>query len=597
MAEMGDFSPQMNEDIQTREQRFREEIQNVLDQYRKIETQQLYEEVTRVVREECETVLKNMKKEVKGVVNGRTKDYASLKKKLRDLQAQTDPEDLEKHPKSKEHKYLRKKRTLQNLQANPDRVPKDYEFLVTQVTNLKEELENQPQKVPNFRAWVGWGASVYEHPEMGDLAGVRIGLYLPDHIPTVVKEIDKRFHRRWLFGTVTGGRNITVDRNLDVQKHLNGRWHSEGPDGTVDHWEHYGYRSWQVVVELKEPLCEKLASLRETVKTLHLRSLRVEIQIGTVVTQAWAEVQHNIIYKNPDNIIATRTMKRMIDATNGLAITTDIILTELEKGLGKAGRQHFRDGPEFLSWFQSRYMSRMDDEERQRWKCSEEFATVFIDVLNWIHPEGSRPNLTGWEQRVPKPCRDEFNNLIENRKLLKFKKTSATADITKLLVRTMPIDPKSLAEKVYRERKTHKQDVEQIMTKACSQDPTEETTEQSEQTSERTVHAEPTEVHMEQGEVYTQQTVFHVEQTGVKRKIEALDEVGGEGGEDTQRKKGKWESPIKSPSRTISSEDGDPNMDVVDLMNQQIATQKDTAEDSYRESDSEDDDDGDLVFS
>ncbi|KAI1364771.1 hypothetical protein F5Y08DRAFT_306059 [Xylaria arbuscula] len=393
MIEMSHFSSQTDEDIRRREQRFREEVQFMLNQYRRRETQQLYEELTRFVREECENLLKNIKKKVKGVVHGRTKDYASLKKKLKDLQAQDNPEDLKKHPNSEEHKYLRKKKKLQNLQANPNRVPKDYEFLVTQVTNLKEELD-QPQQVPNFKAWVGWGASVFEHPEMGDLAGVRIGLYLPDHIPTVAKEIDKRFHRRWLFGTVTGGRNITVDRNLDVQKHLNGRWHSEGPDGTVDHWEHYGYRSWQVVVELKEPLCEKLASFRETMKKIGLKSLRVEIQIGTVVTQAWAEVQHNIIYKNPDNIIATRTMKRMIDAINGLAITTDIMLRELEKGLESAGRQHFKDGSEFLSWFQTRYTSRMEEEERQRWECDEAYATEFITVLNWIHLEESQSSLT-----------------------------------------------------------------------------------------------------------------------------------------------------------------------------------------------------------
>ncbi|KAJ3568227.1 hypothetical protein NPX13_g6496 [Xylaria arbuscula] len=404
----------------------------------------------------------------------------------------------------------------------------------TREGDLKEELD-QPQQVPNFKAWVGWGASVFEHPEMGDLAGVRIGLYLPDHIPTVAKEIDKRFHRRWLFGTVTGGRNITVDRNLDVQKHLNGRWHSEGPDGTVDHWEHYGYRSWQVVVELKEPLCEKLASFRETMKKIGLKSLRVEIQIGTVVTQAWAEVQHNIIYKNPDNIIATRTMKRMIDAINGLAITTDIMLRELEKGLESAGRQHFKDGSEFLSWFQTRYTSRMEEEERQRWECDEAYATEFITVLNWIHLEESQSSLTWWEQKVPKPCRDEFNKLIENKKLLKLEKTTAKADISKLLVRTMNIDPKALAEKAEREHNSHKQDVEQVMKEAHAQKLVEESIEQTERTTERTEH---TEEQVEQREIYTEQTEVHTEQTRLKRKAEELEELDED---DTQRKKRRWE--------------------------------------------------------
>ena len=73
-----------------------------------------------------------------------------------------------------------------------------------------------------------------------------------------------------------------------------------------------------MVVEWKEPLPEEF------------KLPRVEIQVGTVVTQAWAEVQHNIIYKDPDGILTTPNMKRIIDAINGLAITTDIMLKELE---------------------------------------------------------------------------------------------------------------------------------------------------------------------------------------------------------------------------------------------------------------------------
>ncbi|GAB1319930.1 hypothetical protein MFIFM68171_10140 [Madurella fahalii] len=67
--------------------------------------------------------------------------------------------------------------------------------------------------------------------------------------------------------------------------------------------------------------------------------LRVEIQIGTVVTQAWAEVQHNIIYKGPKDIQVTPTMKRMIDAINGLAITIDIMLIKLERSQAQAEKE------------------------------------------------------------------------------------------------------------------------------------------------------------------------------------------------------------------------------------------------------------------
>ncbi|GAW25937.1 putative ankyrin repeat protein [Rosellinia necatrix] len=72
------------------------------------------------------------------------------------------------------------------------------------------------------------------------------------------------------------------------------------------------------------------------VTDLPLQPPRIEIQIGTVVTQAWAEVQHNIIYKNPHNLRITPTMKRIVDAVNGLAITTDIMLKELDQSLEQA---------------------------------------------------------------------------------------------------------------------------------------------------------------------------------------------------------------------------------------------------------------------
>lgn len=68
---------------------------------------------------------------------------------------------------------------------------------------------------------------------------------------------------------------------------------------------------------------------------------RVEIQVGTVVTQAWAEV---IIYKRSAEVLATPTMKRIIDAINGLAITTDIVLEELGRSIEQAEKEAVERG-------------------------------------------------------------------------------------------------------------------------------------------------------------------------------------------------------------------------------------------------------------
>lgn len=193
-------------------------------------------------------------------------------------------------------------------------------YRVKGACSLKKKLDGMIDEDTEFLSWVVSGKPIQKHNEMGDLVGVRIGLYLPADIATVDEIIRENFNVVHIFGTVPGGRRVTTERNLDVQQHNRGPWMAEGPYGLI-HWQHYGYKSWQMVAEWKE---ESSDSLR-----------RFEIQIGTAVSQAWAEVQHNIIYKQPEGFKSTLTMRRMIDAVNGLAITTEILLHELDQTVRK----------------------------------------------------------------------------------------------------------------------------------------------------------------------------------------------------------------------------------------------------------------------
>ena len=301
-----------------------------LSDYKKPETRRLYEDLVKLTREKCEELLKDIKgKEIKGVVQGRVKKDASLEKKLKDL-----------------------------AQSPAFSTKKD----------------------------------IFEHPDMGDLAGVRIGLYFPNDIPKVVEEIQKRFDEIHRFGTVTDeDRSATQAKNRDINKHTDGRWFTTNADGTVDHWKHFGYESWQMVVKWKEPLPEGLNRVRVQMSD-GPNSLKVELQVGTVVTQAWAEVQHNIIYKNPDDILATPSMKRMIDSINGLAITTDIMLNELEQSLEDAKTlvpkihmerrlDHFNNE---LEKIKTQYMSELaldEYRESQNWVCSWHEADKLLNTL------------------------------------------------------------------------------------------------------------------------------------------------------------------------------------------------------------------------
>lgn len=173
---------------------------------------------------------------------------------------------------------------------------------------------------------------LYEHADMSDLAGVRIGVYLPGDIPKVGEMIDGAFKVLHTFGTVRDTSRIPyLQRNEKIERHKDGPWVQESGRGRTT-WEHYGYKSWQSVVEWS--FLDKKLHRIASANTFY--PLRVEIQLGTVMTQAWAEVQHDIIYKAPPNIQVTDTMRQMIDATNGMTITADILLGELERSRKQA---------------------------------------------------------------------------------------------------------------------------------------------------------------------------------------------------------------------------------------------------------------------
>jgi ppGpp synthetase/RelA/SpoT-type nucleotidyltranferase len=293
------------------------------------------------------------------------------------------------------------------------------------------ELRKDPNEAPNFRNWVFKNKKkICDYPEIGDLAGVRIGLYFPDNVPRVVKEIKERFETEWLFGMVTGGRDATKRRNMDINKYLNGPW----LDGNNNDWEHYGYKSWQLVVK---PLPEHLNSLKVGLNSrkvnlnslgVHLNSLRVEIQVGTVVRQAWDEVQHNIIYKNPLNIPSTPTMKRMIDGVNGLAITTDIMLRELERSLVQDAWVRdticFRNINEAVDWFKSTYLPYLPQVDRLLW---------------YYDPESIRGlsiKLHASDYRIRRPCPLALKTVIEEKELLEAKKGTG-GEICKFLAKAL----------------------------------------------------------------------------------------------------------------------------------------------------------------
>ncbi|KAI1350973.1 hypothetical protein F5Y01DRAFT_325721 [Xylaria sp. FL0043] len=302
-----------------------------------VDTKEQFRNLAKHVRSRCEKLLESM--HIKGVVQYRAKEYDSLEKKLK---------------------------------------------------GLARDIE--------FQQWFSTEKDISKHPEMGDLAGVRIGLYFPDDVRKISERIRTHTNMKHLYGTVTGGRDATQGRNQDIQKHMNGPWHSLDHAGGDEYWHHYGYKSWQMVVEWKEPVDN---GPDQPI---------VEIQFGTVVTQAWAEVQHNIIYKNHADIVSTQSMRRTIDAMNGLAISTEIMLKELEQSIKeeeeKRDRRRFNSGHEIVQWFESTYMSKMTPDKRQDWNCTVPHADVLLALYkgNTIEPCPNTFNAAKRQNRHLRGC-------------------------------------------------------------------------------------------------------------------------------------------------------------------------------------------------
>jgi ppGpp synthetase/RelA/SpoT-type nucleotidyltranferase len=283
-----------------------QKVKAFLEEYKKDETQSQFKGLAEAIGQKCEELLKSMK--INGVVQSRSKGYDSLETKLNDI--------------TKTSEFIKWVAGIDNGSKVDVGLHLSDIFLKFAKEIDKKKMETK---------------GVYEHPDIGDLAGVRVGLFFPGDVPKVAQAINEIFNVSYTFGTVTDTTRSAVDgRNGDIQRHGDGRI-SQGPGEDVQRWEHYGYKSWQVVVEWKRPLPKDIGSIEAALApTKVFNPLRVEIQLGTVVTQAWAEVQHNIIYKRSIDIQATPTMKRMIDAINGLAITTDIMLMELERSQAQA---------------------------------------------------------------------------------------------------------------------------------------------------------------------------------------------------------------------------------------------------------------------
>lgn len=136
--------------------------------------------------------------------------------------------------------------------------------------------------------------------DIPDLAGVRIALYFPGDRENVASILKENF-------TVALAKNFPRDaRNKRPKKRFDG-YHA-------DHYRIYMQNG----------------SLGDTQK--QYTTAKIEIQVGSVLMHAWAEVEHDLIYK-PESGVLSDDEEAILDEVNGLVLTGEVALERLQRAL------------------------------------------------------------------------------------------------------------------------------------------------------------------------------------------------------------------------------------------------------------------------
>lgn len=151
-----------------------------------------------------------------------------------------------------------------------------------------------------------------------DLAGVRIALYFPSDREKIDKIIHDAFtdvkHKTFPEQDekrVSDSQSQVGETSMDFQQRFHGY--------SADH-----YRVRMIV----ENLATK--KLRDDFQKTNPV---IEIQVASVLMHAWAEIDHDLVYKTLTSGPASQQELRLLDATNGLVHTGEVLLQQLQTAM------------------------------------------------------------------------------------------------------------------------------------------------------------------------------------------------------------------------------------------------------------------------
>lgn len=143
------------------------------------------------------------------------------------------------------------------------------------------------------------------YKDIVDLAGVRIAIYFPGEIEIVDKFIRNNFE-------LVKVKHFPQDNNNNTSQKSNYKKIFSGYHAT-----HYR-------VKLKREKCSR--------EQLKYCQANIEIQVASVLMHAWAEVEHDLVYK-PLSGDLSRDEYEILDEINGLVLSGEVALRRLQKAV------------------------------------------------------------------------------------------------------------------------------------------------------------------------------------------------------------------------------------------------------------------------
>ncbi|CZR51308.1 uncharacterized protein PAC_01183 [Phialocephala subalpina] len=151
-----------------------------------------------------------------------------------------------------------------------------------------------------------------------DLAGVRIALYFPSDREKIDKIIHDAFaevkHKSFPENEnkrISDSVSVIIDKASEFEQRFHGY--------SADHY--------RVRMRVENLATKKLRDDFQKTNPV------IEIQVASVLMHAWAEIDHDLVYKTLTSGPASQQELRLLDATNGLVHTGEVLLQQLQTAM------------------------------------------------------------------------------------------------------------------------------------------------------------------------------------------------------------------------------------------------------------------------